>query len=99
MSEKTKCPCYIGGLAALQELLEKQKPNKTILIEDTGKGWRITTFGPECYGLGSEHVTIQSALDDAEQQMAALRRQPDTYTPGHVITDPEEIAEALSKGL
>lgn len=92
-----KCACAMTGLEILEATLQITKPQKTILIVDTGRGWIVTMFGPDSAGdpAPNVHVTIQSALEAAETLMAELRRQPDRMTVGYVISDPAEVASAL----
>lgn len=92
-----KCACAMTGLEILEDTLQITKPQKTILIMDTGRGWTVTMFGPDSAGdpAPNAHVTIQSALEATETLMAELRRQPDRMTVGYVISDPAEVASAL----
>ena len=92
----TKCPCSMTALELLQGNLQISKPVKSLLVIDTGKGWNVTKYGPDAAGLGTDHVTIQSALEQIESDLVNLRRQSNVESVGgEVITDPAEVASAL----
>ena len=92
-----KCACQMTGLEILEDTLQISKPQKTILIVDTGRGWTVTMFGPDNAGdpAPNTHITIQSAIERTETLMAELRRQPDRMTVGYVVSDAEEVAKEL----
>lgn len=94
----TKCSCEMTGIEGLIQNLSTERPQKAILIVDTGRGWTVSTYGPDSWGNpGPEvYVTVHAALENVESQMVALRRQPDKMIPGVVIKDPDELARALS---
>lgn len=93
----SKCACQMTSLEILEDHIRVMKPNKSILIVDSGSGWTVTMFGPDNAGVPSEHITLQSALSEVEINMTNLRRQSDEQLSGTIITDPQEILDALAK--
>lgn len=96
MSRKLKCACEITAAEALADRIDAEKPPRSVLIVDTGIGWTVTMYGPQCFGLPTEHVTLQSALEAVEGAMVNVRRQKDDDKRGVVVTDPAEIARLMT---
>lgn len=91
------CPCEMTAAELLAaNTASRGDTLKSILIEDRGGRWHVTPYAACAAGLGSEHSTIQSAMEDAERWMVRLRRdETPPMTPGEVVTDPAEIVAAL----
>lgn len=94
-----KCACAMTT-AELLSANTSGKALRAILIEDHGSGWTVTPYYPAQAGLGTEHVTLQSAIQAVEDLMVKIRRDE---TPEHdplissVVTEPQEISDALMK--
>ena len=98
----TKCACAMTALELLQANIAVQRPVKSVLITDRGRGWDVVMYGPDSAGFPPPddepaHITIQSALEKIEECLVHLRRQPDVGAAprGEIVTDPHEIARAL----
>ena len=50
MSRKLKCACEITAAEALADRIDAEKPPRSVLIVDTGIGWTVTMYGPQCFG-------------------------------------------------
>lgn len=99
MSQGQKCPCSMTALELLQQHIDLKKPVKSMLIIDNGNGWNVTMFGPDAAGLGTDHITLQSAVEEVEDRLVNLRRQSNVESKdGEVITDPVGVARALGAG-
>lgn len=84
------------GTEILSEFIQIRQPAKSVLIVDLGHAWEVTMFGPDSAGLGTEHITVQSAMEAIEEAMINVRRQPDQMTRGIVISDPAQVAKELA---
>ena len=84
------------ALELLQSNIAAQKPLKSLLVIDTGSKWRVTRYGPDAAGLGTDHVTIQSALDEIERCLVDLRRQSNAESVGGEILTSDEMVRELA---
>lgn len=91
-----KCPCSMTALELLREHIDIKKPVKSLLVIDNGSGWHVVMFGPDAAGLGTDHVTIQAALEEIEDRLVNLRRQSDVETVGGEALTGEAMARELS---
>lgn len=92
-----KCACEMTTAELLVANVAGRPGIKAVLIEDTGRGWKATPYAPSQAGLGTEHVTVQSAIVEIERLMVEIRRddEPEPQLAG-VVTDPAEVAKLLS---
>lgn len=94
-----KCPCSMSAAELLAANTASSGDSlRSIFIEDRDGKWHVTEYSMSSAGLGSEHVTLQSAIERVETLMVKIRR--DTTPPhdgsGDVVTNPVEIAQALT---
>lgn len=90
-----KCIFDMTGDEILAEHVALAKPARSILIVDKGNGWDVTMFGPQSAGLPATCSTIAKVIEEVEDKLVNLRRQPDKIERGEVITDPARIVEEL----
>ncbi len=77
-----RCSCSMTALELLQSNIAVSRPLKSLLVVDSGRGWNVTRYGPDAAGLGTDHVTIQSTIEEIERCLVDLRRQSNIESVG-----------------
>jgi hypothetical protein len=99
MSDKMqKCGCQMTAPELLIANVVGRDNIKSILIEDTGRGWSVTPYYPSSAGLGTDHITLQSAALAVERLMVEIRRddtRPHDPSNGVTVTADAELAKLM----